>query len=1376
MKRSARLVQILSAVLIALGATVMLGWVGRIALLTSVLPGLAAMVFNTALSFALLGAALIARVSDKAQSWRRAGLACATLVLTLALLNLAQIAGGVPLGIDLPQLHGWNTTGNPSPGQMSLSTTLCFILASASALLLPLRRRSAAAAIARVLSVLPFGIGMLAVFGYALKLEPLYSWYPLNQMALHTAVGMLLLSVALWQAWSDPQSAEGEEHEIVLVGTTALVIVALLSALTGIWVLRTQGAETLNRNLQMTQKARANLLTLVLDQRTSRAAAVSSQASVLRAMRSLAGKPGDRGSRLGLQSELSDIQQLGFDGIVLLANDGSPLAAAGAAIPATDLELLVQAPQPGLTSLAWRNGLVLRNRIEMHDASGRVGELVAERALPALQNMLLSTAELGSSGAVSLCGLSSAGPACLPTRDGATPRLLQGLGSDESRLIRMALDGAAGTDHVAVGQGKGKADIAAYGPVGATGLALLVQLDAADLYAPIRHGLLLGFLLVGLLVAATAAWLRMRIRSLAQRLAATEGRYRSVVESLQEGLVLQDGNADILASNPASRRILGLDAGDARWVGPPDRQWKAIHADGSDWPAADHPPARTLRTGLAESGVVMGVHRPDGALRWISINTALSESNVADERQVVIASFTDITERREAEQLAHQLDQRFRLIVENVADYGIFMLDVDGNIVSWNRGAMLIKGYGSREIIGRHFSVFYTEEDQRAGKPAHELEIAKETGRFEEEGWRLRKHGERFWANVVINAIRDEEGRLLGFSKISRDLTERRSAEQSVARANHLREAMLNAAPFSIIATNAEGLITAVNPAAERMLWYKAEELVGNAKSALIHDPQEVAARAAELSNELGKTIEPGFEVFAHKARFGIAEEHEWSYIRKDGSHFPVNLAVTALRDEHGEISGFLGIAYDITERKRREDYTQHVAHHDFLTGLPNRTLLQDRMHSAIQHAKRERGKVAVLMIDLDHFKRVNDSLGHHVGDQLLKIVAERILACVRGSDTVARMGGDEFAVVLCDAGNDAGIERVAANLVERISAPIQVGGHELFITPSIGISRYPDDGEELQLLLMNADSAMYRAKAEGRHCYRLFSRDMEIAAKHKMDLEGAMRQALKLGEFRLHYQPQVSGEVIGMEALLRWNNPQRGAVSPADFIPVAEESGLIVEIGAWVLATACREAKLLQQRTGRPLRVAVNLSPRQFRQPDLLELVQRSLRESGLEPAHLELEITEGVLMAHTADTVERLTQLRAMGVSIAVDDFGVGFSSLSYITKFPISTLKIDRVFVSQLPDSANDAAVAQAIIALARSLNINVVAEGVETARQLEYLRARSCDVAQGFHLGRPVPFEQFSVQGFHFSKAVSMETFGRDFQRMQRQGRRGAGQPA
>jgi diguanylate cyclase (GGDEF)-like protein/PAS domain S-box-containing protein len=1210
-RKTTRIVQLLAGIQIALGAAAVVARLWPAGLAGAF--GLGEMSLDSAVCFILLGCALLPGVPAPERGWvRHAGTVCAALALGLALANILRIASGWPLTISPAVLSGG---GSRAPGTMRLPAALCLALSGLSASTLYLRRRDRLAASALIFAALTFGIGVLALSGYALNLEPLYSSYPLSRMSLPSALGVLLAGAALCLCWSDPLQTHEEEHQIVAVGTIALVVVAVLSALTGLWVLRTQGTETLNRSLQTMLRARAGQLALALEQRDARVTAAGSQPSLLRAARRLADHP-DNNARQALLRELAGIRQFGFDGVELRSAAGLTLAA-GAALPDSDPELTVRSAQPGHASLAWRNGrLVIRNRIALRDAAGGVGELVLEHATPVLQAMLLSATELGGDGVVMLCGDGDGGgaPLCLPYAGQPAPLRLPGP-NDEVRLIGLALQGASGTGQI-VAAGGG-AQMAAYGPAGGTGLAFLLRLNTGELYAPIRHGLFLGLLLVALLVVAAAAWLRRRVRALARRLSFTESRYKTVVESLNEGLMMQDASTRVVASNPAALRILGLAPEVLAGRQPLPEGYRTIHEDGSDWPAHEHPGAQTLRSGVAQLGRLMGLVRPDGSLRWISINTAPGPGAEPGDRHGAIVSFTDVTERREAE---------------------------------------------------------------------------------------------------------------------------------------YLRRAILEAAPLSIIATDAGGTVTAVNPAAERMLWYKSGELVGG-PCTRIHEQQELAQRGRELSAELGRTIEADFEVLVHKSRFGIAEESEWSYVRKNGSRFPVNLAVTALRDERGEISGFLSIAYDITERKRRDEYTRHIAHHDFLTGLPNRVLLQDRMRSAIQRARRDGARVAVMMLDLDHFKRVNDSLGHHVGDQLLQTVASRILGCVRGSDTVARMGGDEFAILLCDVHGDAGVERVAQEIIEQVAAPIEVGGHELFVTPSIGISRYPDDGQDLQALLMNADSAMYQAKTEGRHAYRLFSRDMEIAARKKLDLEGAMRQALKNGEFRMHYQPQVclrSGEVTGMEALLRWHNPQRGWLSPGDFIPVAEESGLIVEIGAWVLATACREARLLQQRTGRPLRVAVNLSPRQFLQADLPQSIQRIVAESGLQPGDLELEITEGLLMAHTPQMVERLKALRALGVSIAVDDFGVGFSSMAYITKFPITTLKIDRVFVSQLPGSAGDAAVAQAIIALGHSLDINVVAEGIETREQLDYLRAHHCDSAQGRWLGMGVPLEQFSAQGFDFGQ--------------------------
>jgi diguanylate cyclase (GGDEF)-like protein/PAS domain S-box-containing protein len=1197
----------------------MVGWVARIAWLVGIVPGRVPMVFNTGLCFFLLGLALFL-LSWRGAAAPRVGVGLyALIVLALSATNLVQIFGNVSLGINLPALHAWYPVDGAVPGQMSLAATLCFLFTALS-LLLPVGRNPGVAVLALIFGVVPFGIGLTVIVGYMMHMESLYAWYPLNQMALPTGVGMLMLSGALWPVVlrSSALHAYSEDRQIVAVGTMALLVVALVAVFSGIWLLRTQGAPALQANLLLAREARSDLLALNLQSATARAVDAAAQLPLALIMTSAMGTTDSVDAKRSLQVVANAMQARGMHGIRFNAPGDIVLAKAGAPIePLTNV--LAITTTPGVVSeLVWHGELMLRTRVALGSGSAGQGEMVMEQALPLMQSRLRSGTYLNASVTTLLCGrINAATVSCMCMDSGDISPVRDESGSSYVVLANDGIAGSVGVASAQAGEGVPTA-IVAYGPVGSTGLALMVELDATGLYAPIRRGMLWGLGAVLLVVVVSATWLRRRIRALVTRLVTTESRYKAVVESLHEGLVLQDASANIVASNTAARKILGLDEGELQNRSSRDAQWKSVHEDGSDWPGEDHPVPRTLRTGQPESDVIMGVQRPHGEMRWLSINTVLISGEGTESERAVISSFSDITERR--------------------------------------------------------------------------------------------------------------------------------SAEQQLAQSNQLRQAILDAAPFSIIATDEDGVIKAINPGTERMLWYKAEELVGKQTLLVIHDPQEVAARAEELSSMLDRRIDAGFEVFVHKSRFGVIEDREWTYVRKDGSRFPVSLTTTALRDEHGQITGFLGIAYDITERKHQEEFVRHVAYHDFLTGLPNRSLLNDRLYIAIERARRDGCKVAAMMIDLDHFKRVNDSLGHHVGDELLKIVAARILACVRRSDTVARMGGDEFAVLLSDITNDREIELVADKIIKSVSQPVQVGGHELHVSPSIGVSQYPDDGEDLHALLIDADTAMYAAKQAGRKTYRLFSREMELAAKTKLELENELQLALKHGEFRLHYQPQVSlqsDHINGMEALLRWYSPKRGLVAPGEFILIAEQSPLILDIGEWVLATACRDMAAINRRTGRSLRVAVNLSPRQFLQNDLVEHVQRVLQETGLAPVCLELEITEGLLMDHSAETIERLKKLRELGVLIAVDDFGVGFSSLSYITQFPISTLKIDRVFVDRLPESYSDAAVTLAIIALAHSLDMAVVAEGVETIEQLDYLREHGCDFVQGYFLGRPQPIENFRL---------------------------------
>lgn len=724
----------------------------------------------------------------------------------------------------------------------------------------------------------------------------------------------------------------------------------------------------------------------------------------------------------------------------------------------------------------------------------------------------------------------------------------------------------------------------------------------------------------------------------------------------------------------------------------------------------------------------------------------------------------DVTAAHLAQERLRASEERFRLMADSAIDYAIILLDQHGRVASWNRGAERMYGYTAEEIVGRSLACLHTTDDQHGDLSTEAFLQTEDSGRFEAEGWRLRHDGERIWVNILVTVVRDAAGQVVGYTEMSRDLTERRATEQQLAAANHMRGVILEASPFSIITTSVDGIIQSFNAAAERMLGYRREEVQLRHSPALIHDPAEVTARAAELSREYGRPIPPGFEVFICKPSAGEIEEREWTYLRKDGSRLQVSLSVTALRDQANAICGYLGAAYDITDRKRREALTQHIAQHDNLTGLPNRLLLHDRLNQAIRAASRGAECFGVLMLDLDHFKRVNDSLGHHIGDELLKVVSKRLVACVRESDTVARMGGDEFVVLLPSVTDADGISRVAEAIVKSISQTIVIGSHELDVTPSVGVAVFPQDGSNANVLLKNADAAMYKAKSAGRACYEIFNSELETKAINDLQLENELRVAFRRHELELHYQPQIcltTGQLIGVEALVRWRHPVKGMISPAEFIPIAEATGLILPISEWIIRTACRECLEIASRTGAALMLAINLSPRQLENGRLCSLLRQTLHETGFAAENLELEITEGVLMTHIEEARTLLTEIQSLGVKIAIDDFGTGFSSLSYLTQLPINTLKIDRSFVQKVTDSVRDGAVVNAILALAQSLDLRVIAEGVETIAQLRYLLQRQCSAAQGPLLATVQPADRFCVQGFLISKALPAQELASRF---------------
>jgi len=588
------------------------------------------------------------------------------------------------------------------------------------------------------------------------------------------------------------------------------------------------------------------------------------------------------------------------------------------------------------------------------------------------------------------------------------------------------------------------------------------------------------------------------------------------------------------------------------------------------------------------------------------------------------------------------------------------------------------------------------------------------------------------------------------------DISEAKATQEQYVHLAEFTDSVFQNAPFSIVATDTNGLITAMNVAAEKLTGYSREELVGKAPLTVLHDERELLGKALSI-NPAATLEQTGFQALTAGVALNEMEEQEWTLVRRDGARTPINLAMRAVTTDTGQLSGYVGIAFDITERRQMLDYVTHLATHDQLTGLAGRALLQDKTVQTVELARRYGTKVAVFVIDLDHFKRLNDSLGHAAGDQLLIEAARRLSRSVRSTDVVARVGGDEFVVVMPDITTVEDVEQCAANLVARLAPEISIEEHLVQLTASVGVCIFPDFAADAKHLLKRADSAMYVAKENGRNQYQIFSESMLQETTERLTMEHALRHALTNGELSMHYQPQISlttGEVTGMEALLRWTHPKLGCISPAQFIPLAEETGLIVPIGEWAFMTACCEGRAMKDELGMDLTVSVNLSPRQFRQKNLVHVVENSLAKSGLSAERLQIEITENMLMSNSEDVLDKLEKMRELGVRISIDDFGTGFCSFSYLLQYQVDRLKIDQSFVKKAGIDANAAAVVRTIIAMSHGLNIKVVAEGVETDEQLRFLLRRKCDEAQGNFIGRPVAQKEFCEAVRRYSNQIPL----------------------
>jgi diguanylate cyclase (GGDEF)-like protein/PAS domain S-box-containing protein len=574
-----------------------------------------------------------------------------------------------------------------------------------------------------------------------------------------------------------------------------------------------------------------------------------------------------------------------------------------------------------------------------------------------------------------------------------------------------------------------------------------------------------------------------------------------------------------------------------------------------------------------------------------------------------------------------------------------------------------------------------------------------------------------------------------GLLRSLRYAIERQVMEEALFVEKERAQVTLNCIGDAVVCTDFAGHITFLNLVAEKMTGWSRQEAAGLRMAEVFHVLD--ASNRAVIANPM--EIAVGQNRVVHLPANCIL-------IRRDGFEIPIEDSVAPIHDREGHPTGAVVVFRDVSAARAMALEMAHSAQHDFLTGLPNRMLLNDRVNQAVTAAPRHGKKVAILFLDLDGFKHINDSLGHGVGDKLLQSIAKRLVDCVRASDTVSRQGGDEFVVLLSEVAHAPDTALTARRMLQTVAEPHRVDQHELHVTTSIGLSVYPDDGMDAETLIKNADTAMYQAKENGRQSYQFFKPAMNVRAVERQSIEESLRRAVERQEFTLHYQPKINlrtREITGAEALIRWTHPTRGPVSPAHFIPVAEDCGLIVPIGNWVLREACRQARAWLD-AGLFLRtMAVNISSMEFREDNFLDGVFTILRETRLDPGALELELTESVLMKRAESAAKVLQTLRASGVQLAIDDFGTGYSSLSYLRRFPIDALKIDQSFVRQIDSAADETTIVTAIISMGRSLKLRVVAEGVETSRELAFLQAQQCDEAQGYYFSRPVPAPAFAA---------------------------------
>ncbi|GBC63130.1 GGDEF domain-containing protein [Desulfonema ishimotonii] len=817
--------------------------------------------------------------------------------------------------------------------------------------------------------------------------------------------------------------------------------------------------------------------------------------------------------------------------------------------------------------------------------------------------------------------------------------------------------------------------------------------------------------------------LAQKVRDLERRLARTKKEMASekrhvILESIGEGYYEMSLKGHFKVVNSALARMLGFSK--AQLLGMNSAEF----VDARTARSAFRLFHQIYKKGSSLKGAQWAFTRKDGSTCFIET----SAYPISDEQGETVGFrgiVQDISVSKRTE-MALKVQTAYAEAFINIAPEAIVILDTEDRVIRINHEFTKLFGYTPEEAVGEHLNNLIIPDalKDKANALNHRLKCGK---RVETETLRQSKGGQLIDVSVLAAPVRLDDERL-GIYAIYRDITKRKKAEKALKESEERHRIVLEAAPDPIVVFDMVRQVIYVNPAFTRVFGWTPSECIGRKIDFVAEEDQKALQDICHIVS--------GGESFS-----GI---ETWR-LTKSGTRVDVSISGACFFDSNSAPIGCILTFQDISERKKAQEEICFIAYHDTLTGLKNRKAfymcLEKKLNGGGRRA-RDHDRWALLFMDLDRFKYVNDSLGHDAGDELLKEVARRLRECLRTSDHIFRLGGDEFTVILESLHRDTDVTRVVRKIRNAVSGPLDVKGHKLYVSVSIGISLFPADGTDVEVLVKNADMAMYSAKESGEG-YRFFTEEMNLRAVERMELENSLRNAVQNDELVVYYQPLVDSRsrILGMEALLRWQHPALGLVKPSVFIPLAEETGLIVPIGEWVLQTACLHTKKLQALHHRSLHVAVNLSARQFREPDLVACVEKALRISGLAPECLKLEVTESSIMENPEEAIVKMTALQEKGVRFSIDDFGTGYSSLSYLRRFPIDTLKIDRSFVSESLANQDDQEIIRTIIMMAKNLNIETIAEGVENRAQQEFLNCQGCRIMQGYYFGRPMTYDDF-----------------------------------